>query len=242
MAALDAETRLFLDEATRRSGPRVERLSAPNGDVYWLKRIEKLSIRLRLQKGDPRRSLDAERQALHVLGDAHLPVPELVTEGRDFLILPDLGPSLQTLLLSGSPDTLSGFTAAGTALAELHQAGFSHGRPALRDMCWDGRALRIIDFERFESGRASSLRRALDLVLFVHSYFQRQPVSGPEIDGFLKTYLAAAPVEVVASARRLMRGVMPLGTLSRGLMRLRASREIQATAAICDYLPARLVV
>ena len=45
--------------AARQSGPRVQRFET-DGQIYWIKRPEVLSWRMRLQKGDPARAFAAE--------------------------------------------------------------------------------------------------------------------------------------------------------------------------------------
>jgi hypothetical protein len=74
-----------LDEALARAlaepPQRVRALVLPDGRRFWLKRVEQLSGRLRLQKGDPARAFAAEREGLRVLAAAGLPVAGVVAEG-----------------------------------------------------------------------------------------------------------------------------------------------------------------
>jgi hypothetical protein len=47
----------------------------------------------------------------------------------------------------------------------------AHGRPAVRDVCWDGRAARFIDLERFRLARRAGLWQAEDVVMFAQTAF-----------------------------------------------------------------------
>lgn len=166
----------------------------------------------------------------------------VVATGPDFILLPDIGPSLDSILSDGSfsaEDRIAAFSAAGTALGQLHTAGLAHGRPALRDMCWkDGKA-RMIDLERFRPRRRLAVVRSLDLVTFVQSWFSRRQGAGVELDAMLNAYRAAAPPEVWHALWWVIRALAPLGMLARAVLRLRpGSRELRAAGTTLAYLRA----
>lgn len=219
---------------------RTQRLDIPGLGRFWLKRAEHLPLRMRLQKGDPRAALERERKGLRVLGGMGLPVPEVAAEGPDFLLLPDSGPNLADLL--ARPDLSSetrqaAFAAAGRALANLHCAGFAHGRPLLRDICWDGSTARLIDLERFSLHRIRPRHMALDIVIFVQGWFTHTPRTGAELTALLDAYRAKAVPgawhRVVMLARRL-RWMAPV---ARALSRLRPqSRELAAVPLTIAHL------
>ena len=132
------------------SSLRVQMLHLPDGRRFWVKRAEDLSLRFRLLKGDARQSFEAERTALNFLAERGLPVVEIALDGSDYMVTPHVGRTLRDLLLApatGLEDVAAAFSEAGYALASLHNAGFAHGRPALRDICWDGEEVRFIDLE-----------------------------------------------------------------------------------------------
>ncbi|MEZ5798606.1 MAG: hypothetical protein R3D63_14680 [Paracoccaceae bacterium] len=129
---------------------RVRRLHLPDGRQVWLKRVERLAGAMRLQKGDPVRAFEAERRGLHALADRGLPVAGLLAEGDDWFVMQDAGPILPQVVADAPEDeALRAFAVAGRALGRLHWAGLVHGRPAVRDICWDGQEARFIDLERF---------------------------------------------------------------------------------------------
>ncbi|WP_298852565.1 hypothetical protein [uncultured Ruegeria sp.] len=95
-----------------------------------------------------------------------MPVPRIVAEDDGFMAVEDAGVSLTKLCGTNfvtTAEKLKACRAARHALARLHSAGFAHGRPALRDMCWDGRQIRFIDFEYFVPAEAGWLRKFRDV-------------------------------------------------------------------------------
>jgi tRNA A-37 threonylcarbamoyl transferase component Bud32 len=211
---------------------RVRRLTLPDGRRFWLKRIEVLPLRMWLQKGDARAAFEAERTGLQVLGDAGLPVAPIALDGPDYIVLPDVGQTL-TLVLRDAPldDRLAAFRAAGASLARLHRAGFVHGRPAIRDICWDGTEARFIDLERFSVARRGRFHQALDVVMFVQTMMTVTGGPGVELDAALVAYARAAPPAVMPMVARVVWWLGWLAPVARGLHQLRPkSREVMAVS------------
>ncbi len=218
---------------------RVRPLLLPDGRRFWVKRVERLSARMRVQKGDPARAFAAEREGLRVLAAHGVPVPEVVAEGPDYLVLPDAGPTLVRLAKDESlpeAERLAAFRAAGGALARLHWAGLAHGRPAVRDICWDGAVARFIDLERFSPVHRGGTRQALDVLILAQSAFAAWPDDPRWIIAARDGYAAGAPEGAMARVNRLARRLAPLGWLARGLSRLRpGSREVRALPRALDF-------
>jgi tRNA A-37 threonylcarbamoyl transferase component Bud32 len=221
---------------------RVRRLALRDGQRYWLKRIEALPLRMRLQKGNARAAFEAERTGLHILGDAGLPVAPIALDGPDFIVLPDIGPTLGVMLETASQaERVEAFKAAGQSLARLHRAGFVHGRPAIRDICWDGTEARFIDLERFSPARRGTVHQALDVVMFVQSVMTATGGPVPELDAALAAYAQAAPAEVLPMVERLALWLGWLRPLARGAHRLRPkSREVAAVLLTLHHLRQRV--
>ena len=87
---LERRLKAALDEPVQRVRP----LDLFDGRRFWLKRVERLSGRLRLQKGDPAKAFAAERKGLRALAAAGLPGAGVVAEGPDWGVMPDAGPIL----------------------------------------------------------------------------------------------------------------------------------------------------
>ena len=211
---------------------RVRRVELPDGRRFWLKRVERLSGRLRLQKGDPAKAFAAEREGLRALAAAGLPVAGVAAEGPDWVLMPDAGPVLPEVVRDAGrseAEKLRAFEAAGRALGRLHWAGMAHGRPAVRDVCWDGAEARFIDLERFRRAGRAGFWQAADVVMFAQTAFTLWPEEPRWLDAALGAYAVSAPEGAVAAVRRLVRWLAPVGWLAAGLARVRpASRELRA--------------
>jgi tRNA A-37 threonylcarbamoyl transferase component Bud32 len=225
-----------LDESLRRAlaetPVRVRRVDLRDGRRFWLKRVERLSGRLRLQKGDPAKAFAAEREGLRVLEAAGLPVAGVAAEGPDWVLMPDAGPVLPEVVADpgrGEAEKLRAFAEAGRALGRLHWAGMAHGRPAVRDVCWDGRAARFIDLERFRRAKRAGFWQAADVVMFAQTAFTLWPEDGRWLEAALSAYAESAPEGATAAVRRLVRWLAPVGWLAAGLSVLKpGSRELRA--------------
>lgn len=234
-ASLDLSLTRAIAEALAEAPVRVRMLETPAGRL-WLKRVEHLSLRWRLQKGSGRRSFEKDREGLHVLGDAGLPVAPILAEGPDYFVTPDLGVTLRALMSDTGPsdDRNAAFRAAGQALASLHAQGFSHGRPAVRDLCWDGTSVRFIDMEKFSPRHHSPRHFAADMLIFVHSVFA---AGGGEqdLENALTAYRnAGGPWQAAIALARRLRWI---GPVARGLRRLKPdSREVTAVEPTLAYI------
>lgn len=225
---LQAHVQAALAEPFRRVRPVV----LPDGRRFWLKRVERLSGRLRLQKGDPARAFAAEREGLRALADAGLPVTGVALEGPGWVLMPDSGPVLPQVVSDPArpqAEKLAAFARAGRALGLLHWAGMVHGRPAVRDICWDGAEARFIDLERFRPARRGGLWQAADVVMFAQTAFTQWPDDGRWLEAALAAYAVNAPEGAMDRVARLARWLAPLGWLAALLARLKPkSREVQA--------------
>ena len=211
---------------------RVRQVLLPDGRRFWLKRVERLSGRMRVQKGDPARAFAAEREGLRALEGAGLPVAAVVLEGPDWMLMPDAGPVLPQVVADPSRDEagkLAAFARAGRALGLLHWAGMVHGRPAVRDICWDGQEARFIDLERFRPGRRGGWWQAADVVMLAQTAFTRWPGDARWLEAALAGYAGNAPPGAMARVARLAWWLTPLGALAGLLVRVKPeSRELRA--------------
>ncbi len=214
---------LLVAHATRPDAPRIEPVEL-NGRRYWIKRPEVLSLRWRLQKGDPARSFERERRIHRDLLARGAPVPPILAEADSYIVLPDSGPTLEALLADAPPDErLRAFRAAGAALAGLHAARLAHGRPLPRDLCWDGERITFLDFEGASRATGASPRRQiLDLVLAIHGIHALSPRPTPEAEALCGGYRAADQRRIWEAAQHLVRRWRWVEVLTRPLQRYEA--------------------
>lgn len=223
---------------------RVQKLELPEGRVFWLKRVEKLTGRMRLQKGDPSAAFEAEREGLRKMAELELPVPAIAAEGADYFVLPDVGPTLVQVAndkARSEPVKEAAFRKAGQALARVHQAGLSHGRPAVRDICWDGAAVNFIDLERFSQRRRSGFWQAMDVVIFAHSAVTQWPAKPRLVLAALQDWAKNAPEGAARRVALVARALTPLSWLARVLLRVKPkSRELRAVPLTIGLLSRKI--
>jgi tRNA A-37 threonylcarbamoyl transferase component Bud32 len=192
---------------------------------------------MRLQKGNPRHAFKAERAALKTLHALGAPVPPVLAEDTDFFVMPDRGPSLRDLLrkpVAAPSERARAFTAAARGLAGLHAKGLSHGRPSIKDICWDGRAATFLDVERYAEHRNTRRGHVQDLVILVFSAFAETGRPCPETEALIEGYRAADPGGIWQGAAQLCRRLGWLGPLSWPVRQLRGAREFKAIPLTLD--------
>lgn len=119
-----------------------------NGRRYWIKRAEVTPLRFRLQKGNGAVAFRREVARLKAFAAKGLPVPPILAETPDMIVLAHAGKPLTRLARRGTDDEIRHvLSLAAEALAQLHKAGLSHGRPRLRDICWNKAEIRFLDLE-----------------------------------------------------------------------------------------------
>jgi hypothetical protein len=215
-----------LRAAAHDSRTRIAR-TLQDGRAYWIKRQEALNGLMRIQKGNPEKAFAREIKALRELGGRGLPVPELVAQGAGFLVVPDCGPSLNLVLRDKdvpAAEKLRAMTAAGAALARLHGAGVAHGRPSIRDFCWQNGEITLIDWERYRPGPASRSRLRLDALIFVFNIYALTRSDTPEAEAAIDAYRAGAPAGLWDDAARLCRRLRWVDLLTRVQQRRDAGR------------------
>jgi hypothetical protein len=224
------DLRSVAEAALRENPSRVQRI-ALRGQFYWLKSAENLTLRMRLQKGDPLAAFAAEREGLHALAEAGAPVPPILAEGPSYFVTPHIGQPLDRMLKTGAPEEperLRAFRAAAEALAALHAKGLSHGRPSIKDICWDGARAGFLDAERYSEKRNNFAGHVEDLMILVFSAFATTRGPTPETDILAQTYRACDPGGIWEGARRRARRLAWTGPLSWPIRRFMNAPEFDA--------------
>ena len=181
-----------LDTAVAETPGRIGRFDL-DGVTCWIKRVDRPNLINRLQKGPPLAAFDRDLAAIKVLAARGVPVPEIIGEGPGIFVTRDAGPTLDRILrhqIGTVPERVAAFSAAGTALARLHGLGISHGRPVLRDMCWQDGKITFLDFENYRPDRNQPKHFRLDLIIFVLSCYAEQRSELPEIVAAKEAYRA----------------------------------------------------
>lgn len=211
--------------------PRIERVDR-DGKTFWIKRAERLTWRMRFQKGDPQAAFEAERAAHHRYHDLGLPVPPIVEEGPDHIETEDAGPTLRHLLWTESPEWDTALPAAAQGLAGFHRAGVTHGRPNLKDICWQAGRITFLDLERAGRGSAD-----LDLLVFLFSVTSDSHSDRAAFETARDAYLAAGDRAVWEAAQARVRRLRPLAWLLAPVARLQPkNREFNAIGQFVRFV------
>ncbi len=234
---LDAEIARRLQAMQQSRGKQARVTSfTHDGRRLWLKCAEsRLPLVQRLQKGDAARALRADIAGLRFMARHGLPAPALLSSGPGVLVIADAGAPL-SVLFSGraapEDEQARALASAMRALAALHGAGGRHGRPKLRDICWDGAQARLIDFERFRAP-ARPRDMALDWLIFLHSLLEIERNATPLFRRAARVWLRDAPPPALDAARRYLPLLRFLRPALRLLARLRpGNKEIRALIAL----------
>ncbi|MDG6896302.1 protein kinase family protein [Volucribacter amazonae] len=167
------------------------------GKSYWLKQPEKLQGWLRLLKAKPQQAFQREIVNLQLLEKATQDVkvtPKLVYFNSHFLVLEDAGRTLNQWLEDPqvSPQQKMQILAEGAvALANLHQQGLTHGRPALRDIAWQNGKVKFIDLEASAKKTNLNYRIRRDILVFIHSLYRSKYLSHQDIVQTVQHYQQA---------------------------------------------------
>ncbi|MDD7972377.1 hypothetical protein [Roseinatronobacter alkalisoli] len=213
-----------------------------DGRRYWIKRPEAAPLRLRLQKGNGAAAFQREMARLTAFAERGAPVPAIMAQSPDMVILADAGLPLSHLAQHGPAEDMVFLLAqAARALAGLHAAGLAHGRPRLRDICWDGADIRFLDLEAGARLDAPRWRRARDLLIFLHSIFQHDTDMSALAGGALAAYGDADHAQVAPLARKMARGLAVVAFLVAPLIRRDRKRgkknsEFVALADLLNFL------
>lgn len=149
---------------------------------------------------EPVSALSGEAKRLHLLGKLGFNVPKVLLQHESFLLLTDVGPSLKHWLTVAEltvEQRREILLAAATALAQLHQHNRWHGRPALRDLCWDGQKIGFIDFEENPHQQLSIDQCMVrDVLIFIHGLYRYLSPQDPLICEVIEAYRSQAPGKV----------------------------------------------
>ena len=191
---------VVLQEMEKRPGERVFSFLL-EGRCIWVKRAEHvyheawlrfarracliLGLGILQPGADPNgaRAVRFEAGRLQRLARLGLSVPEVFAKGADWVALFDCGKPLSNVVHDAPEmEREAALAQAAEGLAALHARGLHHGRPALKDMMWDGERTWLLDFEDgVIVGLSREKRLARDVLLFLQSIMKEAGKDGPEL-------------------------------------------------------------
>lgn len=145
--------------------------------MVWIKLALAKSLRVQIWKGRPGPLLAHEARVIRAMAERGAPVPQILVQGADYLVLADCGQVLTERMADCAGDALQAaglMSAVGRALARLHRLGCTHGRPYIRDvLVTTDDVVTFIDMERGARLDAPERFQFRDLGLLVLSVYAR---------------------------------------------------------------------
>ncbi|MFN7002151.1 MAG: hypothetical protein ACK4NW_01825 [Roseinatronobacter sp.] len=185
------------------------------GQPYFVKMPETgLSLRWRLQKGNPKAAFAREINLLRKFAERGAPVARIVAGDDTRIAMADHGTPVRWIVYRKQADPVL-MRRLGTALAEMHALGLAHGRPSLRDICWNGKDMTFLDLEAGAKLQATPRDQARDLYLLIHSVFNADGVQSPLALPVLKAYRAQCDPAIWEAAKELAQRLWWVDLLSR---------------------------
>jgi tRNA A-37 threonylcarbamoyl transferase component Bud32 len=189
-----AIARLVTAARTKKPNARTQALELPDGRRAWLKVAESAQSNAwhHLQSFFARccdnplllpsvatngvQSLHGEAKRIRKLASCGFPVPAIVAEGMDWLVLEDSGlPSTSVLRDAKIPyqQRLTQLLEISSLLAKMHTCGCWHGRPALKDILCDDQIITLCDFEEDVALHLSPVQcQVRDVLIYGHSLYR----------------------------------------------------------------------
>ncbi len=139
------------------------------GETFWIKRKmgngRRAAVKYSVEKGfyyEVARMTIAARNAPDLVAPMEVLTPT-------YMVTLDGGPTLKNWLDSEKSEEEKEvlLTQAGAALASLHAAGIVHGRPALRDICWQKGRFTFLDWENRLYSKELAEQKAIDFLLLL---------------------------------------------------------------------------
>lgn len=192
------------------------------GQRYWIKQVEQTTGRTRILKPAPKHGFSREIKAYEALSAKGAPVPEILIRNAQYVVFTDAGRTLSFYWRDEKvhpKERASVSKQAGEALARLHSLGVSHGRPVVRDICWNGNRITFLDFENYSIRRNGVRGRAFDLLCFVHSICSQPIKDEAALEAAIDGYRKMDQDNVWNEARILARRLRWIEVLSRPMQK-----------------------
>ncbi|MDF0534283.1 serine/threonine protein phosphatase [Shewanella yunxiaonensis] len=177
------------------------------GNYFWLKQAEILHGTQRVLKPNPQQALEHEKSTLLLLKNNSAPVPRIVDSGAGYFVVEDAGITLKDWLNSPLIDDemlQQILEDSARALAGLHNMGFAHGRPALRDISWRQGQVTFIDFEAHHPEKSLLFQYMRDLVVYIHSLYRYLGPVNDKIARVIECYRNAGGEQIWQETKRFL--------------------------------------
>lgn len=209
------------------------------GRKYWIKKKQGNG---RNQWAKASESHQFYYEAAHIMMAARLvpSVPDMVLLTDDCMVLRDAGYNAAEWLRGRSGDDVKRHILyeAGAALARLHEAGLFHGRPALRDMTWNGEKIVFLDWENRPFFKDLERRQCMDVVLFFQGMYRESWMKEDWLDAAFAGYAAAGGEERLRKVSLFLKRYAWIGRLCAALRPFHF-KDVEALDKVYEWFPLR---
>jgi hypothetical protein len=203
---------------------------------YWIKRLMS-NHRNQFAKYSPENQFLAEVARSSIAQCTTGLSPEIVILTPTYMVTRSGGHNLNWWMKSDAEkeEKIHILCLAGQALGRLHQSGMTHGRPALRDFLYDNGKITLLDWENKSSSSHLDRRKAIDLLLFLHSMYRENYCTPEFIEAMESGYHSQAGEQTFEDARKFLLHHKAAGTLARHLNWFHM-KDIDAFSRLYDHV------
>ena len=207
------------------------------GQTYWIKRrlsngrnqFAKSSVNVQFYTEIARSSI------AHTLTGLS---PEIVYLDADCMVTRAAGENINHWMRRrdvSKEEKLEILTRTGQALGELHQAGMTHGRPALRDFLFNQGKVTLLDWENQPRSENIKKRKTRDYLLLLLSLFREPYARKDYVEALEKGYADKAGGETREWAQTFLRKHAFIGHLAKALDVFHM-KDVEAFSRLYRYL------
>ena len=207
------------------------------GQTYWIKRrlsngrnqFAKSSVNVQFYTEIARSSI------AHTLTGLS---PEIVYLDADCMVTRAAGENINHWMRRrdvSKEEKLEILIRTGQALGELHQAGMTHGRPALRDFLFNQGKVTLLDWENQPRSENIKKRKTLDYLLLLLALFREPYARKDYVEALEKGYADKAGGETREWAQTFLRKHALIGHLAKALDVFHM-KDVEAFSRLYRYL------
>lgn len=168
-------------------------------------------------------------------------VPEMVVLTPDYMVTRDGGPMLKSWLdkdiSEEEKETI--LEKAGASLARLHEKNIVHGRPALRDVTWNGESMHFLDWENRMYAKSLEEQKAIDFILMLHGIGRENYANEKDrMEAVFKGYENQGGMATIQEAKRFLQKHSFIGTVTEKLAPFKM-KDVESVRKVYEFLLGR---
>lgn len=165
-------------------------------------------------------------------------VPEMVVLTPDYMVTRDGGPMLKSWLDKdiSEEEKEAILEKAGASLARLHEKDIVHGRPALRDMTWDGEHMAFLDWENRMYAKSREEQKAIDFILMLHGIGRENYANEKDrMRAVFKGYENQGGASIIQEAKGFLQKHSFVGTVTEKLAPFKM-KDVESVRKVYEFL------